>query len=67
MQCFITLHAAADLPDYEAHPEDIELDNEPTLFEQVMTANMDDESDDDDEDDEDEAEERHVISDEEDD
>ena len=47
--------------------EDIELDNEPTLFEQVMTANMDDESDDDDEDDEDEAEERHVISDEEDD
>lgn len=59
--------SAADLPDYEAHPEDIELDNEPTLFEQVMTANMDDESDDDDEDDEDEAEERHVISDEEDD
>lgn len=58
--------SAADLPDYEAHPEDIELDNEPTLFEQVMTANMDEDSDDDDEDDDDEAEERHVISDDED-
>ncbi len=56
------------MPDYEAHPEDIELDNEPTLFEQVMTANMDEDSDDDDDDaDEDEAEERHVISDDEDD
>jgi len=29
---------AEDLPEYEAHPEDLELDNEPTLFEQVCTA-----------------------------
>ena len=49
---------AEDLPDYLPHPEDVELDNEPTLFEQVMTANVDESSDDDEDDDEDEAEER---------
>ena len=26
---------AEELPEYEPHPEDLELDNEPTLFEQV--------------------------------
>jgi translocation protein SEC63 len=26
------------LPVYQPHPEDLELDNEPTLFEQVMNA-----------------------------
>jgi translocation protein SEC63 len=42
---------AAELPAYEPHPEDMELENEPTLFEQVMAANQDeaDSSDDDDE------------------
>ena len=29
---------AAALPVYQPHPEDLELDNEPTLFEQVMNA-----------------------------
>lgn len=44
------VHAASELPEYVAHPEDLELDNEPTLFEQVMAANIDDSSDDEDED-----------------
>jgi translocation protein SEC63 len=43
---------AALLPEYQPHPEDLELDNEPTLFEQVMAANVDDSSDDDDEEEE---------------
>lgn len=51
------LYSADDLPEYVAHPEDLDLDNEPTLFEQVMTAAVDDSSDDED-DDEDEADER---------
>lgn len=29
---------ASSLPVYQPHPEDLELDNEPTLFEQVMNA-----------------------------
>ena len=44
-----TVSPAAELPEYEPHPEDVELDNEPTLFEQVMAANVDDSSDDEDE------------------
>ena len=28
---------ASELPEYQPHPEDLELDNEPTLFEQVRT------------------------------
>ena len=36
---------ASELPEYVPHPEDVELDNEPTLFEQVMAANVDDSSD----------------------
>lgn len=38
---------AAELPEYTPHPEDVALDNEPTLFEQVMAANMDEDSSDD--------------------
>lgn len=47
---------ASDLPAYTPHQEDLDLDNEPTLFEQVMSANLDEEdsSDDDSDDDEDE-------------
>ena len=30
--------SASTLPVYQPHPEDLELDNEPTLFEQVMNA-----------------------------
>lgn len=40
---------ASQLPEYKAHPEDLELDNEPTLFEQVMAANVDEDSEDEDE------------------
>lgn len=40
---------------YQPHPEDLELDNEPTLFEQVMNAA--DSSDSEDEDEVEDAEE----------
>lgn len=40
--------SAGTLPQYEPHPDDLELDNEPTLFEQVMQA-YDDETDSEDE------------------
>lgn len=45
---------AAELPVYRPHQEDVDLDNEPTLFEQVMANNIDDSSDDDDDDDKEE-------------
>jgi translocation protein SEC63 len=35
---------AADLPAYTAHPDDIDLDDEPTLFEQVMSTSPDTDS-----------------------
>lgn len=41
---------ANQLPTYQAHEEDLELDNEPTLFEQVMTNNLEDDTDSDDDD-----------------
>ena len=41
---------AAELPAYKPHPEDVELDNEPTLFEQVMTGEAEDSSDEEEED-----------------
>lgn len=50
----LEVHPAADLPDYTPHPEDLELDNEPTLFEQVMAANIDEESSSDEEEEEEE-------------
>ncbi|CAM9743245.1 unnamed protein product [Discosporangium mesarthrocarpum] len=40
--------SASTLPAYEPHPDDLELDNEPTLFEQVMQT-YDDDTDSDDE------------------
>jgi translocation protein SEC63 len=42
---------AAQLPEYAAHPDDLNLDDEPTLFEQVMSGNADTDSETDDEDD----------------
>ena len=56
-----TVSPAAELPEYEPHPEDLELDNEPTLFEQVMAANVDDSSDDEDEDVDTKKEEADVV------
>lgn len=48
---------AAQLPEYKVHPEDQKLDDEPTLFEQVMAGGIDEESSDDEEDDDDEDDE----------
>lgn len=47
-----TLDASA-LPEYKVHPDDAELDDEPTLFEEMMSANVEDDSEDEDEDDDD--------------
>jgi len=44
-----TLDSAA-LPKYEVHPDDAELDDEPTLFEEMLNANVEEESDSDDSD-----------------
>ena len=52
-----TVHPASELPEFKMHPEDQELDNEPTLFEQVMAANVDESSDEEGDDEEEEEEE----------
>jgi translocation protein SEC63 len=49
-----TVLPASQLPEIKPHPEDLELDNEPTLFEQVMAANVDESSDEEDEEEEEE-------------
>lgn len=41
---------ASVLPEYKIHPDDAELDDEPTLFEEMMNANIEDDSDSDEED-----------------
>ena len=41
------------LPEYKVHPEDAELDDEPTLFEEMLNANIEQDSDSDDDDDDD--------------
>jgi translocation protein SEC63 len=47
---------ASVLPEYKVHPDDAELDDEPTLFEEMLNANIEQDSDsDDDSDDEDEG------------
>lgn len=40
---------ASTLPEYKPHQDDLDLDDEPTLFEQVMSATVDDSSEDEDE------------------
>lgn len=50
-QVKMTVIAAAELPEFVPHPDDLELDNEPTLFEQVMAGNLDDDSEEEDDDD----------------
>ena len=47
-QVNMTVIPAAQLPEYTAHPDDLNLDDEPTLFEQVMSANADTDSETDD-------------------
>ena len=48
----MTVISAATLPEYVAHQDDLDLDDEPTLFEQVMSGAADDSSDDEDDEDE---------------
>ncbi|KUF95127.1 phosphomutase PMU1 [Phytophthora nicotianae] len=57
--CFTAVQCrpASTLPVYKPHPEDLELDNEPTLFEQVMNAADSSDSEEEDEDLEQEQEE----------
>merc|ERR1712100_424545 len=50
-QVKMTVIPAAQLPEYKAHPDDLNLDDEPTLFEQVMSGNADTDSETDDDDD----------------
>jgi translocation protein SEC63 len=52
---------ASTLPEYKVHPEDAELDDEPTLFEEMMNANVEDDSDSEEEADSDEEEEEEGI------
>jgi len=57
----------SELPEFKVHPDDAELDDEPTLFEEMLNANVeedsDDESDDDDSDsDDDEEEDKDAIA-----
>jgi len=47
-----TLDASA-LPEYKVHPDDAELDDEPTLFEEMMAANVEEDSDSEEEEDSD--------------
>mmetsp|Transcript_12043 Transcript_12043/g.37078 ORF Transcript_12043/g.37078 Transcript_12043/m.37078 type:complete len:562 (+) Transcript_12043:494-2179(+) len=49
-QIRMTVIPAAQLPEYTAHPDDLNLDDEPTLFEQVMSGNADTDSETDDDD-----------------
>lgn len=57
-----TLDASA-LPEYKIHPDDAALDDEPTLFEEMLNANIEQDSDSEDEDDnsDDEAEDEGGI------
>jgi translocation protein SEC63 len=48
---------SSGLPEYKVHPDDAELDDEPTLFEEMLNANVEQDSDSDDSDDEEEEEE----------
>jgi translocation protein SEC63 len=47
----------SNLPAYKVHPQDAELDDEPTLFEEMLNAHIEEDSDDEDSDSEEEEEE----------
>lgn len=49
-QVDLTVNDASVLPEYKVHPDDAELDDEPTLFEEMMMQNVEEDSDSDDED-----------------
>jgi len=50
------------LPEYKVHPDDAVLDDEPTLFEEMLNANIEQDSDDDDSDDEGESSAKDAIA-----
>jgi translocation protein SEC63 len=50
------------LPEYKIHPDDAELDDEPTLFEEMLNANIEQDSDDDDSDEEEETSAQDAIA-----
>ena len=56
-----TVAEASELPEFVPHPEDVALDDEPTLFEQMMAANQDVDSSDEDNDDEDDENEKAPV------
>jgi translocation protein SEC63 len=49
------------LPEYKIHLDDAELDDEPTLFEEMLNANIEQDSDDDDSDEEEETSAQDAI------
>lgn len=54
----LTTMDASELPEYKVHPDDAELDDEPTLFEEMLNAhNVEEDSDSDDDDDSDDEDE----------
>mmetsp|Transcript_16192 Transcript_16192/g.23505 ORF Transcript_16192/g.23505 Transcript_16192/m.23505 type:complete len:637 (-) Transcript_16192:78-1988(-) len=58
MPVTMEIHDNSALPEYKIHPDDAQLDDEPTLFEEMLNANIeqddsDSDSDDDDDDDDD--------------
>lgn len=55
-----TTHDPSALPKYKVHPDDAELDDEPTLFEEMLGANVEEDSDSDDDDDDDDEEEEAI-------
>mmetsp|Transcript_6959 Transcript_6959/g.12611 ORF Transcript_6959/g.12611 Transcript_6959/m.12611 type:complete len:644 (+) Transcript_6959:177-2108(+) len=57
----LTTQDASALPEYKVHPDDAELDDEPTLFEEMMNANIEDDSDSDEESDSDDESEEEGI------
>mmetsp|Transcript_8030 Transcript_8030/g.17132 ORF Transcript_8030/g.17132 Transcript_8030/m.17132 type:complete len:642 (+) Transcript_8030:207-2132(+) len=57
----LTTLDASTLPEYKIHPDDAELDDEPTLFEEMMNANIEDDSDSDEEEDSDDESEEEGI------
>jgi translocation protein SEC63 len=50
------------LPEYKVHPDDAELDDEPTLFEEMLRANIEQDSDDDDSEEEEETSAKDAIA-----
>jgi len=57
----LTTMDASGLPEYKIHPDDAELDDEPTLFEEMMNANIEDDSDSEEESDSDDESEEEGI------